>query len=46
MMEHTIDDSIESLGNVDPVVVPAGNNLRHDPSEHSSRDLSSWIVQD
>ncbi|KAG9967014.1 hypothetical protein KCU61_g36, partial [Aureobasidium melanogenum] len=45
VVEDTIDNTIESPGNVDVLVVPTLDNLRNDPLEHSTSNLSGRLVE-
>ena len=46
VVEDTVDDTIESSGDINVLVVPALDNLGNNPFEDSASDLASRLVED
>lgn len=46
VVEDTVDNTIESSSDIDVLVIPALDNLRNNPFEDSTSDLSSGLIQD
>jgi len=45
MVEHAIDNAVDSAVYIDTWVVPAGNELRNYPFQDLRGNLASWLIE-